>query len=90
MFRIQPLTSISKARISQPSGCSVVGLHLDYYVASTGYSPEEPDEKRMAFTGYRDLFDCLAPVHKSRSCEHGDSKAPVTLQLENDAIIVND
>jgi hypothetical protein len=81
------LTVTSKSKISNPVGCFIVGLQIGYYVPSTLHSPDEPEEKRTALTGYKDLFNALAPVHKTQSCEH-DPTIPVNLKLGNDAIIV--
>jgi hypothetical protein len=81
------LTIHSKSRISQPLDRFILRLRLGYTTPST-YHSFDGDEERIACTGYKDLFDCLALVHKTRQCEH-DCATPVLLKLENDTIIVD-
>ncbi|KAK6439360.1 hypothetical protein LTR95_004427 [Oleoguttula sp. CCFEE 5521] len=68
-----PVT-FDKAKIARPADRFVVSLRLRYTTPSASHGSQNDnlptDDVHIAYSGYRDLYDTRAIVHKTEQCEH--------------------
>jgi hypothetical protein len=86
--------------MTQPQDRFIVELRFGYQSPGSQFDEQNTlrantarasDSQWVVYTGLKELYDSMAPVHRTESCDHMPPKpGPITVKLEHHAIIVKE